>query len=182
MIEINKLSVSFDKKVIDGLTLSIHENGVYCIYAPSGRGKTTLFNAIAGLIKYSGEIKYDGRIAYLFQEDRLLPWENARNNVLIVASDSDKADYYIEKFGITDFSEKPSAKLSGGMKRRVAIARCFAYGGDIYLLDEPFKGLDRDNALLVAEEIKKLAPNAIVLVVTHDDDDTALLNAKRIDL
>ncbi len=181
MIEIKNLTVKFKRTVIDSFSCTFSK-GIFCIYASSGRGKTTLFNAIAGLIKYDGEIVCNGEIAYLFQEDRLLPWLTAYQNIMLAARDKHKAEYYIRKFGIAEFAQKKPPEMSGGMQRRCALARCFAFGGDIYLLDEPFRGLDEDNAAVVREEIKKLGTDACVLLVTHDQTNTASLDATEIRL
>ncbi len=179
MIKISNLTVKYKKTVIDGFSYEFSK-GIYCIFAPSGKGKTTLFNAIAGLVNYDGEIVCDGEISYLFQEDRLLPWLTAYKNIMLTARDKNAAEHYINKFGIAEFADKKPSEMSGGMQRRCALARCFAFGGSIYLLDEPFRGLDEGNAGLVREEIKKLGENAAVLVVTHDETDTASLNATKV--
>ena len=176
-MKIENLCVSFEKTVLDNFSFSA-DKGIYCIYAPSGTGKTTLFNAIAGLIKYSGKIEYEGKISYLFQEDRLLPQLSAKKNIMLATKDIKRAEYYIEKFGIKEFENKKPSDLSGGMQRRCALARCFAFGGDIFLFDEPFRGLDENNANSVREEIKKL--EGLVLVITHDILDAQRLNAKTV--
>lgn len=180
MIKIENLTVIYDKIVLDNVNMHFPSNGVFCIYAPSGTGKTTLLNAIAGLVKYSGQIKVNGRISYLFQEDRLLNWLTARQNVMLLEPVSDVAQKYMEAFGIHEFESEMPQNLSGGMKRRVALARTLAYDADIYLLDEPFKGLDEDNVKKVQNEINSLAQNKLVLVVTHDPQDAVELNAQKV--
>ena len=180
MIKIENLTVRYDKVVLDNFNMHFPQTGVFCIYAPSGTGKTTLLNAIAGLVKYSGRIEVNGRISYLFQEDRLLNWLTARQNVMLLEPTCDAAQKYIEAFGILEYENEMPQNLSGGMKRRVALARTLAYDADIYLLDEPFKGLDEDNVKKVQNEINFLAQNKLVLVVTHDPQDTVELNAKKV--
>ena len=180
MIKIENLTVIYDKIVLDNVNMHFPSNGVFCIYAPSGTGKTTLLNAIAGLVKYSGQIEVNGRISYLFQEDRLLNWLTARQNVMLLEPVSDVAQKYMEAFGILEFENEMPQNLSGGMKRRVALARTLAYDADIYLLDEPFKGLDEDNVKKVQNEINSLAQNKLVLVVTHDPQDAVELNAQKV--
>lgn len=182
MIKIEDLTVKFDKVVLNKVNMTFSDNGVFCIYAPSGTGKTTLLNAIAGLVKYSGRIELNGRISYLFQEDRLLNWLNAKQNVMLLEPAEDVAQRYMNAFGVNEFESEMPQNLSGGMKRRVALARALAYDADVYLLDEPFRGLDEDNVKKVQREINKLAHNKLVLVVTHDPQDTVELNAQRISL
>lgn len=180
MIKVNNLSVAFDKPVIEKLNIEFHDEGIYYISAPSGRGKTTFFNALAGFCEYSGDIEITGRISYLFQEDRLLDWYSAEKNIKLTAENQEKAEYYIKAFGIDEFLQKKPPLLSGGMKRRCAIARCFAHGGDVFLLDEPFRGLDRENISRVINETEKL--NGLKIIITHSDEEIALLNAKKAEL
>jgi aliphatic sulfonates import ATP-binding protein ssuB 3 len=177
MIRVEQLTVKFEKTVLCDVNFELTQNGVYCITGPSGIGKSTLLNAIAGLIPYSGRISADGRISYLFQEDRLLPWMNALENVRLVLKDHfERAEYYLKKFGLQEAAGKLPGELSGGMRRRCALARCFAYDGNILMLDEPFRGLDEANADIVREEIKSLAKERIVLVVTHNPEDIIKLD------
>lgn len=180
MIKIENLTVKYDKTVLENINLEFPQKGIYCIYAPSGRGKTTLLNAIAGLKKYSGKISVDGNISFLFQEDRLLNWLNAEENIMLVEPDKNKAQEYMQNFGVEDFKDQMPQELSGGMKRRVALVRTLAYQADIYLLDEPFKGLDEDNAQKVRNTLIELSENKLILVVTHDELDLKKLNAEKI--
>ena len=181
MIDIKNLTVKYDKVVLDNVNLNFSK-GVYCIVAPSGTGKTTLFNAIVGLVKYSGNITVKGKISYLFQEDRLINWLNAKENIMLVEPDEIKVQEYIKIFGVDEFFYEMPQNLSGGMKRRVALVRTLAYNADIYLLDEPFKGLDEDNAQKVREVIKDISQTKLVLIVTHDEQDILKLNAEKISL
>ena len=182
MISIKDLRVKYKNTVIENFNLKIEENGIYCLFAPSGAGKTTLLNAVSKLIKFDGEIIVDGEISYLFQEDRLLNWFSAKENVMLVEPDKEKAEYYMTVFGVDEFADKKPQELSGGMKRRCALARALAFEADVYLLDEPFRGLDEQNADLVRKEIIELGKEKIVILVTHDELDLTKLNAKRINL
>ncbi len=180
MINISNLIVKFDKTVINNFNISFPSKGVFCIYAPSGTGKTTLLNAIAGLVKFSGNIEIDGKISYLFQEDRLLNWLTAKENIMIVEPENEKVIKYSDLFGVTEFIDEMPQNLSGGMKRRVALVRTLAYNADIYLLDEPFKGLDECNVEKVYNAIKEISEDKLVLVVTHNEQDAVNLNAEKI--
>ncbi|MBP5661710.1 MAG: ABC transporter ATP-binding protein [Clostridia bacterium] len=178
MIDIQNLSVTFDRPVVRDFSLTVRGNGVLCLRGPSGAGKTTILNAVASLVPYTGTIAFSGKLAYLFQDDRLLAHLRAGENVRLTAQSEPAARYYLHAFGVDEFADKKPRNLSGGMARRCALARCFAYGGDVFLLDEPFRGLDGDNALRVKDEIRKLAQNAVILLVTHDEDDVRDLNAR----
>lgn len=178
MINIENLTVKYDKTVLDNINLSFPEKGVFCIFAPSGTGKTTLFNAIAGLRKYSGRIQVNGKISYLFQEDRLLNWLTAMENIMLIEPDKDKATDYIVSFGVDEFIDEMPKNLSGGMKRRVALVRALAFDADVYLLDEPFKGLDEVNAQKVRDVILDISKERLVLIVTHDEQDALKLSAE----
>ncbi len=180
MIRIEDLTVKYDKVVLDRINMNFPSCGVFCIYAPSGTGKTTLLNAIAGLVKYSGTVSVNGRISYLFQEDRLLNWLTARENIMLLEPENERAQRYIKAFGIDTFEKEMPQNLSGGMKRRVALARTLAFDADIYLLDEPFKGLDEENTQKITDEILFIAKDKLVLLVTHDPQDTIRLNAKKV--
>lgn len=180
MIDVSNLTVKFDRTVIKNFNISFPSKGVFCIFAPSGTGKTTFLNAIAGLVKFSGNIEVKGKISYLFQEDRLLNWLNAKENILLVEPSKEKVEKYSKLFGVDVFINEMPQNLSGGMKRRVALVRTLAYDADVYLLDEPFKGLDEGNVFNVYEAIKEISKEKLVLVVTHNEQDAVKLNAGKI--
>ena len=180
MIKVSNLCVAFDKPVLENVNIEFPDEGTYFISAPSGRGKTTFFNALAGFVKYSGNIEITGKICYLFQEDRLLNWYSAEKNIKLTAESEQAAEYYIKAFGVDEFLSKKPEELSGGMKRRCALARCFAHGGDIFLLDEPFRGLDRNNTEKVVRETEKL--KGLKIIITHSEEEISLLNAKKAEL
>ncbi|AEC01583.1 ATP-binding cassette domain-containing protein [Parasphaerochaeta coccoides] len=171
-----------EKDVLNDFNHSFPSHGVVWISGASGCGKTTLLTCIAGAEKLdSGSISIpDSRkIVCLFQEDRLLPWETVLGNVAIPLSGhrrevEDKAAFWLERVGLGgELSSYPS-RLSGGMKRRVAIARMLAYGGDIYLLDEPFAPLDRRLRDSIWELFMEQCGNALVIVVSHGASDLAM--------
>ena len=182
MIRINDLSFSYgDKQIFDRLTLTLPEKGAVCLMGKSGCGKSTLLKLIAGLlVPDSGSITgTEGvKTAFVFQEDRLLPGRSALENVALVSS-RESAALWLGKFGITDSDALPDM-LSGGMQRRVALARAMAYGGEILILDEPFKGLDEALREKVIREIRGVFP--LTVVSTHDSSDAEDLNASVIRL
>lgn len=146
------------------------------IMGPSGCGKTSLLRLCAGLIKPdSGNIIREAcRISVMFQEPRLLPWLTALQNVNAVLSDKKEtlplAKEYLSMVGLGDAGDKYPSELSGGMAGRVAMARALAYGGQVYLMDEPFRGLDkalRDDMIAL---VKEKTQGAALLLVTHDPE------------
>lgn len=166
--------------VLEQLCLELPEKGTVCLFGPSGCGKTTLFNCIAGLEKLdSGAILgMEGRrVAYMFQEDRLLPWINARENVEVVLrhSDEKQAQKWLEAVGLGEDGDKRPSELSGGMRQRVALARALAFGGDVILLDEPFRALDPKTRLCMETLVQEHSREALKLLVTHDREEAQFL-------
>ena len=178
---IESLSFSYEKQCIfEGLTLSFESGKPYLISAPSGRGKTTLFRLIAGLIKpESGKITGGGigSTAIAFQESRLFPTLSAVENASIAAKKEDAALLLSELgFSEDDMQKKPH-ELSGGMRQRVSLCRALLSDMPLLLLDEPFKGLDAAIRSILYEMIRKKAKNTLVLVISHDLEDATLLDA-----
>ena len=174
-IRINNLSKSFgEKQVLSGLSLSFETEKVTLIIGASGKGKTTLLRILSGLeAADTGEIQglEDKKISYLFQEDRLFPWLTATENVVAVNNDKnakEKARSLLSELGLSDSADKFPHELSGGMRRRVAIARTLMFDGDVIILDEPFQGLDAENTKTALEVIKKYCKGKTVIAVTHD--------------
>lgn len=175
MINIEDLSFSYgEEQVIRSLSLKLPERGVFAIMGPSGCGKSTLFSLICSLLKpVSGKITLGSeRLAFAFQEPRLLPWMTAAENVNLVLggkkSSLPKAKAALADVGLDDDAEKYPAELSGGMQKRVSLARAFAADSDILLLDEPFTGLDAETKRGIIEKVKEIGKNALVLMITHD--------------
>ncbi len=184
-MKINNLTVSFDDKtVLYDITLDLPQ-GTYAVMAPSGRGKTTLLRAIAGLVEYDGTIEGAGRTVMLFQDDRLLPWLTVYQNVMLAskkASDAEKAEALLERLGLAEVKNDPINTLSGGMQRRVSIALALCYGGDTYLLDEPTRGLDAKTAHNTMELILQYTQGKTVIFATHSLDEAQRYSEKIIDL
>lgn len=164
-----------DKKVLDGFSMDFPEKGMVCLFGPSGCGKTTLLSSIAGLSPLDGGAVEGNRglkISCVFQEDRLLPWLSARENIAAVfRSRGDglaQADRWLRRVGLEGAEGKLPGQLSGGMRRRVAIARSLAFGGDLFLLDEPFQRLDACTKKQVMELTGSEAEGRLGILVTHD--------------
>ena len=138
-----------DKPVLEDVSLTVPEGAVVCLMAPSGWGKTTLLRCIAGLEKPdSGTVRdVPERIGYVFQEDRLCGHMSAVENVRLVTGrrmDLATIEAHLTELGLGGQLHQPVEELSGGQRRRVAIARAVCFGGGLLLLDEPFKGLDAE--------------------------------------
>lgn len=163
------------------------EVGITALWAPSGAGKTTLLRLLLGLERPdSGQlVGTDIRWSAVFQEDRLLEGLDAGGNlrfVLGAAYDAKAAEAMLEELGLSDADTKPVRDWSGGMKRRLALTRALLAPSDAIALDEPFTGLDEDNRRRAIGAIRRAAETKPVLLVTHDRDDLAALDAKIIHL
>ena len=159
--------------------------GVTAILAPSGAGKTTMARLITGLEapeEGGVEVPEDARVAYLFQEDRLLPWLSVKDNMMLALAagngtelDAEKAvSSMAEKLEISDALGMMPDELSGGMAHRAALGRTLLFGGNVLILDEPFRGLDEDLKGRIIDDIsdclRPIDQPKTVLLITHDED------------
>ena len=179
---LNNISKSFnDEKIISNFTVDFPKTGSVCLFGESGSGKTTLFNIISGILKAdSGEVLgIDGkRISMVFQEDRLLPWLTAKENVQLVlnGANESKAIKILSMLGLEDAKDKKPYELSGGMQRRVAIARALVFDFDILLLDEPLKGLNKAIKKRVIETIDSFSSSKLRIIITHDQEEAICMS------
>lgn len=188
-IIITDLYKSFDdNEILKNVNITLEDSSIYCLMGASGIGKTTLLRILMGLERAdSGCISgIDTKnISYMFQEDRLIPDLSAIDNVRIVLRrKNNRAEVRNNLLSILpdDSLDLPVSSLSGGMKRRVALARALSYPGKLIILDEPFTGLDKDTKLNVINYILKMRNNRTLLIATHGTDDADLLGAKIIKL
>jgi len=175
MLQAVNLTKAFEgKTVVSGFSQRFEKGVHYVIMGPSGCGKTTLLNLLMGLLKPdSGEVKGQARLSAVFQEDRLLEYMTAAGNVRLVCGAADEAirDMLLS-LGLTEESlTQPVAEFSGGMKRRVALARALLADFDVLFLDEPYKGLDEDTRLKVRNVVRQHTQDKTVILVTHDPLD-----------
>lgn len=176
MVSLKNLSHSFDSKELYNNLNHTFEAGIHALVGKSGKGKTTLLRMIAGLIKPdSGEISVDAPVSVSFQDSVLFPWYSAKRNIEIV-SNADTAFTLLKEFGLENDANTLPAKLSGGMKNRVSIARALAFDSQTVLLDEPFAGLDYETALMSLEIIRKYTTGKTVIISTHNIEIASMLD------
>ena len=182
MIEIKKLSFSFDKnEIISDFSLKIEKGKTYCIMGKSGIGKTTLLKLISGLQKCEkGEIVYseDVKKSFVFQENRLIPWMSVYENLKYVTNDEKAIKSALYATSLYDEREKKADELSGGMARRLSIARAIAFGGEVFFIDEPLYGLDIKTSEGILELIKKSLKDKTAIIITHSPEEAFFLSDK----
>ena len=182
MLELRIAGRDFAQPVLGEIATVVKSGDRICLLGPSGIGKTTLLNAIAGLdssVPESAIIgRWEVRIGYLFQEHRLLPWRSLRANLELVGVSAPEADDYLARVGLAGYGHYLPDQLSLGMARRAALARCLAVKPELLLLDEPFASLDP----VMAGDLKQLIagildanPAMAMICVTHDGGDAATL-------
>jgi NitT/TauT family transport system ATP-binding protein len=182
---------------IASLNLHVRPGEFLAIVGPSGCGKSSLLRILAGLDQpTTGEVLIDdqpvhgttpGSIGFLFQQDALLPWRSVRENValgllhakqqghLSRAAMNELIEAWIVKVGLDGFQERYPAQLSGGMRKRVAIAQTLIGNPDLILMDEPFSALDAQSRHIMEEDLLALCGGRTVLFVTHDLDEATAL-------
>ncbi len=189
MIRVQGIYKRYQKEYLfENFSIAFPEGQVSVLTGSSGRGKTTLLRMIAGLEPYEkGSISgVDQKtVSFVFQEDRLLPWLTAAENIELVLKATmgkeearAKTRQILETLNLSEAWDLMPDELSGGMQRRVSIGRALAYDGEIFLLDEPFKGMDD---ALKDEVLPKLADawlkaDKTVVIVTHDLEDARRLS------
>ena len=178
MLELDRVTLSYgEKEVLRDFSLSLPLEGITALRGPSGCGKTTLLRCIAGLVRPQG-----GQItgvspretAFLFQENRLFPWRTVGQHIadVLPRERRGEAARWLALAELEGEERAYPASLSGGMGRRLALARCLALGGRLYLLDEPFTGVDPERAARIMGRIRAL--NTPVLLVSHEAPVLAL--------
>jgi len=194
LLEVDHLTAGYDRTaVLDDLSLALMRGERAALVGPSGSGKSTLLRCIAGLkaprggtIRIAGKIVADATtsvapsrrgVAMVFQSYALWPHLTAREHLRLVARDPALADRWLERVRIEALRERMPGQLSGGEQARLALARAFASGAQLLLLDEPLRNLDPPLAAGLREEIVRWIDEAglTALIVTHDEKDAAEL-------
>lgn len=166
-----------NKRVFDGLDLEINEGEITCILGQSGVGKTTLLRIIAGLTDFEGEAELPEKVAYVFQEPRLIPWLTVAENLAYAGGRYEDIDGVLEKLCIAQLRDTRVNKLSGGEKQRVALARAFLSDAGVMLMDEPFSSVDTALKIRLCEAFARLwrEKKNTVVAVTHDIEEVLML-------
>lgn len=182
---------------IRNFSMRVEEGEFVAVVGPTGCGKSTTLNLVTGLAKPSaGEVKVfggpvngiDRRIGFAFQTDALFPWRNVIDNVVAgpMFRGRAKAEAYaaardwLARVGLSKFEHHYPHQLSGGMRKRVALAQTFINDPKILLMDEPFSALDVQTRVLMHEELLRLwaASRTSVIFVTHDLEEAIALADK----
>ncbi len=178
-------------------TFSVEPGEFVCILGPSGCGKSTLLNILSGLDHQyeghaaihgrpvGGRVREGARIAYVFQEPRLMPWRTVRSNIEFALETSgfakaqwrERIDRVLALVGLADFADFYPLQLSGGMQQRASIARAFAIEPEVLLMDEPFSALDELTARRLRQQLLDVwaAFRPTVLFVTHNAFEATFL-------
>ena len=180
---------------IQDVSFSLQKGQFLSILGPTGCGKSTLFNLIAGLMQPDcGDIRLQGEsmllrpglTGYMLQKDHLLEWRTIRRNAQLGLELQGKltpeniafVDHMLDQYGLGDFKDRFPSELSGGMRQRAALIRTLAVRPDILLLDEPFSALDYQTRLSVADEIGTIIrkEGKTALLVSHDISEAISLS------
>ncbi|QJW85804.1 ABC transporter ATP-binding protein [Ramlibacter terrae] len=202
-LELNAIEVTFRSReerdrsytAVAATTLQVAAGEFVSVVGPTGCGKSTLLNVAAGLLPAtSGEVRVFGerlqginrRAGYMFQSDALMPWRSAIANVMVGlqycglpdAEARAQAQGWLERVGLGGFGDRYPHQLSGGMRKRTALAQTLALDPDIILMDEPFSALDIQTRQLMENEVLDLwaARRKAVLFITHDLDEAIAMS------
>lgn len=175
-----------------GLSMTIAAGKWTSLLGRSGCGKTTLLRYLAGLLEgkvewhgtvsLSGAVNLDGQIAYMAQQDLLLPWLNVVDNVMLSRNfgamnvERDKAIQLLKQVGLEDHHNMMPTQLSGGMRQRVALARTLMQDKPVVLMDEPFSALDAVTRHKLQTLAAKLLKGKTVVLITHDPQEALRLS------
>ena len=183
MLRVRDLAVGYGAEpVIEGVNLEVAPGKFVSLVGPSGSGKTSILRAVSGLLTpRSGGIELNGSsnsLGFLFQDDALLPWRTARENVALglrirklpTKAAESEADAWLARLGLEGFGARFPHELSGGQRKRVAIAQILALKPKLLLMDEPFASLDAIVRTRITQELLNWVEreHLSVLLVTHD--------------
>ena len=202
-LELNRITVTFQSPqapaqrytAVADTTLAVRTGEFVSVVGPTGCGKSTLLNVGAGLLgASSGDVRVFGeplqginrRAGYMFQTEALMPWRSALENVMMglqyrglaQAAAREQAQGWLERVGLGGFGDRYPHQLSGGMRKRTALAQVLALDPDIILMDEPFSALDIQTRQLMENEVLDIwaSKKKAVLFITHDLDEAIALS------
>jgi NitT/TauT family transport system ATP-binding protein len=183
VLRIADLVLGYDQEpVVEGVNLEVGAGKFVSLVGPSGSGKTSVLRAVNGLlIPRAGQVELNGSretLGFLFQDDALLPWRTARQNVALglrirkvpKSAAHTEADGWLNRLGLEGFGDRYPHELSGGQRKRVAIAQVLALKPRLLLMDEPFASLDAIVRTRITQELLTWVEreHLSVLLVTHD--------------
>lgn len=181
LVSFQKVSLRLgEKEVLRDFSMDLQNKGIYGVIGPSGCGKTTLLNLIQGFLQPDGGkiALFSDRISAVFQENRLLPWYTVYQNIALAARrpvGREEVEALLRRLCMPGELDSLPGSLSGGMARRVALARALLSESDILLLDEPFKGVDMACKRQCEKTLQALSGGRLTLLVTHDPGEAAAL-------
>lgn len=191
MLAIRDLTLSYGAEpVLEGASLQVDAGRFVSLVGPSGSGKSSILRAVMQLHRQdAGDIALDlahDHIGFLFQDDALLPWRSARDNVSLglrirggkKRSANERADAWLARLGLAGFEDRYPRELSGGQRKRVALAQVLALQPRLLLMDEPFASLDAIVRKRITQDLLKWLERErlTVLLVTHDLEEAISLS------
>jgi NitT/TauT family transport system ATP-binding protein len=194
-VELRNVRVAFgDFTAVDDLNLIVRESEFVAVVGPTGCGKSTILNTVTGLLRPAGgEVLVfgeplrglNGQSGYMLQQEALLPWKTARDNVGLglvfqghsVEEARERADPWLERVGLKGFEQRYPHQLSGGQRKRVAMAQTLIMSPRIVLMDEPFSALDVHTRRLMHRILLDLwqADRRSLIFITHDLEEAIVL-------
>jgi NitT/TauT family transport system ATP-binding protein len=190
-LRVRDLTISYGgEPVLEGASLAVDEGRFVSLVGPSGSGKSSLLRAVIGLQQpLSGSIDNElprAQVGILFQDDALLPWKTARDNVALGllfngaerSAALAEAEAWLERLDLRGFGDRFPRRLSGGQRKRVALAQVLALKPTLILMDEPFASLDAIVRARVVRDVVALVEREriSVLLVTHDLEEALSLS------
>lgn len=188
IIKLENICKAYEGKLIfENLNLEIKKSTITSIMGPSGIGKTTILRMLMGLeVPDCGNIigLENDKLSAVFQEDRLCENLSVKSNLKLVLNSKNNVDikFHLEKVGLENELDTKVKNLSGGMKRRIALVRAVIYGGDTFIMDEPFKGLDVETKKKCMDYIISELPKKTLIISTHDKLEAEYLKGSILNL
>ena len=191
MLQVRGLTVAFGRQpILEGIDLDVKQGQFTSLIGPSGSGKTSILRAVTGILSPErGTVTLDvplTDVGFLFQDDALLPWRTVRQNVALglrirgIAADiaAEKAEHWLSLLGLEGLGDRYPRKLSGGQRKRVAIAQVLVLQPKLLLMDEPFASLDAIVRTRITQELLGWVEqeHLTVLLVTHDLEEAIRLS------
>lgn len=191
MLRVSALSLSYGAtQILEEVGMEVEDGELVSLVGPSGSGKSTILRAIIGLQAPSAgqvDLTIDRReIGFLFQDDALLPWRRAAENVALGLrlrgmarrEALNRAEEWLERMGLVGLGDRFPRELSGGQRKRVALAQVLALEPQLLLMDEPFSALDAITRAKLSQDLLRFveARGMSVLLVTHDLEEALALS------